>query len=98
MELLFRLMIVFLLKTKVNSKSENGIYVVGSSPARASDLAAGSDAAGMFTFVEQGTVNADNGFVCTSNKGSAVVGTNNLTFAYSQFSGAGSVNSRGWFR
>jgi hypothetical protein len=45
----------------------------------------------MFTFVEQGTVNADNGFVCTSNKGSAVVGTNNLAFA--QFSGAGSVTA-----
>ena len=69
-----------------STASENGIYVVGASPARADDLAAGADAAGFFTFVEQGTVNADNGFVCTSNKGSAVVGTNNLTFA--QFSGA----------
>ena len=74
-----------------SSASENGIYIVGSSPARADDLAAGADAAGMFTFVEQGTVNADNGFVCTSNKGSAVVGTNNLAFA--QFSGAGSVTA-----
>ena len=74
-----------------STPSENGIYVVGSSPARATDLAAGSDAAGMFTFIEQGTVNADNGFVCTSNKGSAVVGTNSL--AYSQFSGAGSVTA-----
>ena len=74
-----------------NTSSENGIYVVGSSPARADDLAAGSDAAGMFTFVEQGTVNADNGFVCTSNKGSAVTGTNNLTFA--QFSGAGQITA-----
>ena len=45
----------------------------------------------MFTFVEQGTVNADNGFVCTSNKGSAVTGTNNLTFA--QFSGAGQITA-----
>ena len=72
-----------------STASENGIYIVGSSPARASDLAAGADAAGFFTFVEQGTVNADNGFVCTSNKGSAVVGTNNLTIA--QFSGAGQV-------
>tara|TARA_B100001989_G_scaffold222080_1_gene175303 strand:+ start:4449 stop:5759 length:1311 start_codon:yes stop_codon:yes gene_type:complete len=72
-----------------STASQNGIYVVGSSPARAVDLAAGSDAAGMFTFVEQGTVNADNGFVCTSNKGSAVTGTNNLTFA--QFSGAGQI-------
>jgi hypothetical protein len=74
-----------------STASQNGIYVVGSSPARADDLAAGSDAAGMFTFVEQGTVNADNGFVCTSNKGSAVTGTNNLTFA--QFSGAGQITA-----
>ena len=74
-----------------STSSQNGIYVVGSSPARAADLAAGADAAGMFTFVEQGTVNADNGFVCTSNKGSAVVGTNNLTFA--QFSGAGQITA-----
>ena len=74
-----------------STASENGIYVVGSSPARASDLAAGVDAAGFFTFVEQGTVNADNGFVCTSNKGSAVVGTNNLTIA--QFSGAGQITA-----
>ena len=74
-----------------STASENGIYVVGSSPARADDLAAGADAAGFSTFVEQGTVNADNGFVCTSNKGSAVVGTNNLTIA--QFSGAGQVTA-----
>ena len=74
-----------------STASENGIYIVGSSPARASDLAAGADAAGFFTFVEQGTVNADNGFVCTSNKGSAVVGTNNLTIA--QFSGAGQITA-----
>ena len=74
-----------------STASENGIYVVGSSPARADDLAAGADAAGFFTFVEQGTVNADNGFVCTSDKGSAVVGTNNLTIA--QFSGAGQVTA-----
>ena len=74
-----------------STASENGIYIVGSSPARADDLAAGADAAGMFTFVEQGTVNADNGFVCTSNKGSAVVGSNNLAFA--QFSGAGQITA-----
>ena len=74
-----------------SSASENGIYIVGSSPARADDLAAGADAAGMFTFVEKGTVNADNGFVCSSDKGSAVGGTNNLTFV--QFSGAGQITA-----
>ena len=74
-----------------STASQNGIYIVGASPARAADLAAGSDAAGMFTFIEKGSVNADNGFVCTSNKGSAVTGTNNLTFA--QFSGAGQITT-----
>ena len=72
-----------------NTASENGIYKVGSSPARVDDLATGADAAGAFTFVEQGTVNGDNAFVCSSDKGSAVVGTNNLTFV--KFSGAGQV-------
>ena len=74
-----------------STASENGIYIVGSSPARADDLAAGADAAGAFTFVESGTVNGDNAFVCSSDKGSAVVGTNNLTFV--QFSGAGQITA-----
>ena len=74
-----------------STSSQNGIYVVGSSPARAADLATGANAAGFFTFVEKGTVNADNGFVCTSDSGSAVVGTNNLTIA--QFSGAGQITA-----
>ena len=75
-----------------STASQNGLYLCKASTwTRTDDLAAGSNAAGMFTFVEQGTVNADNGFVCTSNSGSAVTGTNNLTFA--QFSGAGSVTA-----
>ena len=75
-----------------STASQNGLYLCKASAwARTSDLAAGANAAGMFTFVEQGTVNADNGFSCTSNSGSAVVGTNDLTFA--QFSGAGSVTA-----
>ena len=71
--------------------SQNGIYNVQASgaPSRATDMATGANAAGAFVFVEQGTVNAENGFTCTSDTGSAVVGTNNLTFA--QFSGAGQV-------
>ena len=71
--------------------SQNGIYNVNASgaPSRTTDMATGSNAAGAFVFVEQGTINAENGFTCTSDTGSAVVGTNNLTFA--QFSGAGQV-------
>ena len=74
-----------------STASQNGIYNVQASgaPSRATDMGTGSNAAGAFVFVEQGTVNAENGFTCTSDTGSAVVGTNNLTFA--QFSGAGQI-------
>ena len=44
-----------------STASQNGLYLCKASAwARTSDLAAGANAAGMFTFVEQGTVNADN--------------------------------------
>tara|TARA_R100000231_G_scaffold22586_1_gene21518 strand:- start:1002 stop:2765 length:1764 start_codon:yes stop_codon:yes gene_type:complete len=75
-----------------STASQNGMYLCKASTwVRTDDLAAGVDAAGAFTFVEQGSVNADIGFVCTSNKGSAVVGTNNLSF--STFSSSGNVTA-----
>jgi len=75
-----------------NTASENGLYLCKASTwTRTDDLPAGADAAGSFVFVEQGTTHAENGFVCSSNKGSAVVGTNNLVF--SQFSGAGQISA-----
>ena len=43
---------------------------------------------GAFTFVEEGTVNGQNGYVCT-NTGSVTVGTTSITFV--QFSGAGQI-------
>ena len=43
---------------------------------------------GAFTFVEEGTVGGNNGYVCT-NVGAITVGTTPITFV--QFSGAGSV-------
>ena len=74
-----------------STASQNGIYNVNASgaPSRTTDMGTGSNAAGAFVFVEEGTINAENGFTCTSDTGSAVVGTNNLTFA--QFSGAGQI-------
>ena len=36
-----------------STATQNGLYVVGDTPVRADDLAAGADAAGAFTFVEQ---------------------------------------------
>ncbi len=43
---------------------------------------------GAFTFVEEGTVNANNGFVCTAT-GTITIGTSNIPWV--QFSGAGQV-------
>ena len=75
-----------------STQSQNGLYLCKSgSWARTDDLAAGSDASSVFVFVDQGTVNSENGFVCTTSKGSAVTGTNNLSFT--QFSGAGQITA-----
>jgi hypothetical protein len=70
--------------------SENGIYVVASSGwSRAADADADSEVtAGLFTFVEEGTVNGDAGFSLTTN-GNITVGSTSLSF--SQFSGAGNI-------
>ena len=70
--------------------SENGIYVVASSGwSRAADADADSEVtAGLFTFVEEGTVNGDAGFSLTTND-DITVGTTALSF--SQFSGAGNI-------
>lgn len=66
-----------------STASQNGIYIVvdGGAWTRASDLAAGSSAAGAFTFVEAGgSVNAGRGYVCVEAAGTDVVGTDGLTF------------------
>ena len=71
--------------------SENGIYTVNASgaPTRATDFDENSEVTGgTFFFVEEGTTNADNGFVMT-NDGTVTVGTTALVFT--QFSGAGQV-------
>lgn len=74
--------------------AENGIYVFngsGSAMTRATDADADAEVtAGMFTFVEEGTTNADSGFVLSTN-GSITVGT--TAIAFTQFSGAGSITA-----
>ena len=79
------------LLTNQTTSTQDGIYVVAAGAwTRASDYAIGATVAGSFMFVEEGT-NADTGWVCTNNKGSDVVGTDNLIFT--QFSGAGSITA-----
>ena len=73
--------------------SENGVYVVKASgaPDRALDANSNADVtSGMFTFVEQGTVNGNSGWVLTTDN-PITLGTTALTFA--QFSGAGTYTA-----
>ncbi len=74
------------------STSTNGIYVASSgSWARAADADTSAKVtAGMFTFVAEGTTNADSGWVLTTND-TITLGTTGLAFA--QFSGAGQITA-----
>ena len=81
------------------TQTQNGFYkvtTVGSGSAafvltRTPDADAASElTGGAFTFVEEGTANADNGFVLTTN-GTPTHGTTNITFE--QFSGAGQISA-----
>jgi len=72
--------------------SQNGIYVVAAGAwSRATDADLDAEVtAGMFTFVAEGTTNADSGWVLTTND-SITLGTTALAFA--QFSGAGQITA-----
>lgn len=72
--------------------SENGIYIVASGAwTRAADFDTTTEVtAGAFTFVESGTVNADSGWV-VSTDGAITIGTTAIAFA--QFSGAGQITA-----
>lgn len=67
--------------------AENGIYIVPASGAatRSLDMDSWSEVPGAAVFVEEGTVNADKAFVCTSDQG-GTLGTTAITFV--QFSSA----------
>ena len=68
--------------------SANGIYVVASGAwTRATDMDAWGEVPGAFTFVEQGTTQADTSWVCTSDQG-GTLGTTAIT--WTQFGSAAS--------
>jgi phage-related tail fiber protein len=73
-----------------STASANGIYVVAAGAwTRSADADSSAKVtAGMFTFVEEGTANADTGWVLTTNN-PITLGTTSL--AFTQFSGAGQV-------
>ena len=70
-----------------NTGGESATFVLTRTP----DADAASELTpGAFTFVEQGTDNADNGYVLTTD-GSVTLGTSAITFE--QFSGAGQIDA-----
>lgn len=79
--------------------AQNGIYVVstlgtGSNGVwdRATDFDQDAEVTpGAFTFVEEGTVNADSGWVLTTNGAITIGGASGTAIAFAQFSGAGSI-------
>ena len=74
-----------------STASENGIYIasVSGAPSRATDADNNAEVTpGMFTFVENGTTNADSGWVLITD-GDITVGTTGL--AFSLFSVAGNI-------
>ena len=71
--------------------ADNGIYLVASGAwTRTTDMDAWVEVPGAFTFIEQGTTQADTGWVCTSNAG-GTIGTTAITFV--QFAGVGSYTA-----
>lgn len=74
-----------------STAANNGIYVVAAgSWARAADADTWAELVGAFTFVEEGTVNDNSGWVCTSPAG-GTLGVTAVT--WEQFSGAGQITA-----
>lgn len=73
-----------------STASQNGIYVVAAGAwSRSTDADTSAEVtAGMFTFVSEGTANADSGWVLSTND-AITLGSTSLSFV--QFSGAGQV-------
>lgn len=70
-----------------STPSQNGVYVASASAwARSADADTWAEIPNAFVFVEQGTTQADTGWVCTADAG-GTIGTTSMP--WTQFSGAG---------
>jgi len=71
--------------------TQNGIYVCSASTwTRSTDADTWNELVAAFTFIEQGTTNGNNGFICTVSAG-GTLGVTAVTWA--QFSGAGQITA-----
>jgi hypothetical protein len=75
-----------------STAAENGIYVASSGAwSRSEDADSSTEVTpGMFTFVEEGSTNADSGWVLTNN---ATINLGITGLAFAQFSGAGQITA-----
>jgi hypothetical protein len=74
-----------------STPAQNGIYVVAAGAwTRATDADTWAELPSAFVFVEQGTVNADTGWVSTVDQGGTL---NTTAVTWTQFSGAGSITA-----
>lgn len=73
-----------------SAPEQNGIYVVGASPARATAYDTYNEYPGSIIIVEEGTTNADTLWLCTSNKGGTL---NTTALAFTQMILTGTVPS-----
>jgi len=74
-----------------STPANNGIYVVAAGAwSRASDMDTWAEVPAAYTWVEQGTTQADTGWVSTADQGGTL---NTTAIPWSQFNGAGSITA-----
>ncbi|PBB80895.1 hypothetical protein CK218_10825 [Mesorhizobium sp. WSM3879] len=74
-----------------SSASENGIYVVGASPARSANYDTYDEHPGALIAVEEGTANADTLWLCTSNRGGTL---NSTAINFSALTAGSSITAK----
>jgi len=81
-----------LIKDQTN-KIENGMYIVNITgvPSRSSDLIEGDHAAGVYVFVQYGTLQKSTGWICHTPVDQDITGTDPIDFV--QFTGLGEVDA-----
>lgn len=70
-----------------STASQNGVYVVGVTPVRATSFDTWDEIVGIFITVQQGTANAETGWLCTADRG-GTLGTTAINFIQANLFGS----------